>query len=134
MACPTGQIEKFFPPLTKPICVPIGSAGTYTTADAAKAATTSSSKPKNQGLPKWLSDALGIIVPAVPGVILATKGKDVGVQQFDTGGGSGGNDKDPAKPATGGLPTWAYVVIGIMGFALIFLILNALKNRSVPVA
>lgn len=60
MGCPTGQVEKFFPPMTKPICMPASQAQAIDEANA-KVKGKDGSKASNEstGLPQWVLDILG---------------------------------------------------------------------------
>lgn len=116
MGCPAGQIEKFFPPLTKGRCMPEAQAKAIDEANA-KAKDKSSTTTSN-GLPKWVLDLLGNADKIGAGIGAAT--------------GKGGSTAPPvvitAPPTTEtpAIPQWVWFA----GAGLILVVVFAMMRKS----
>lgn len=118
MGCPAGQIEKFFPPMTQAICMPVTQANAIDEANAKAKSTTTDPTKTNSGLPKWVLDILGNADKIGAGVGAAT--------------GKGGATPPPivyAPPAaaeTPAMPQWIWYVVG----GVVLIVVVALMRKK----
>lgn len=114
MPCPTGQIEKFFPPMTSPMCMPETQAKAIDEANKkAKNGSTTPTTTTNTGLPQWAKDLLGASEQIGKGVGAATgKGAPVVIA--------------PPTPEPTTMPQWVWFV----GAGMVVLVVFTLIRRK----
>ena len=121
-----------------PIIPPIFNTGSSNTSNKNSTGNQSGNQSGNKGgggasAYDWVTGILSVLVPAVPGVILAANGQQQTPPQWQQGadpayGGNGGNYPPPSAGTS--VPVWAWVLIGVAVVGGIVLLLKSQKGKA----